>query len=226
MGKIIADFHVDRLEALIQSAKGKILCGGKIDKKIKYVEPTIIENPDKKSRVMQEEIFGPVLPLYSFSNINEVIETINEKDKALAVYYFGRCYNNDNRDRLMNETSSGAFVVNDVMFQMVNHEFGFGGVGASGYGRYGGYDGFKQWSNPKSIMIKPSLNVYPFTQLVAPYTDAKQAIIRKLVKTQGTQNGALCYAKWALIFAVLAFAFYFYGCCIKSALRSGCNSLL
>lgn len=52
---------------------------------------------------------------------------------------------------------------------MVNHEFGFGGVGGSGYGRYGGYEGFKAWSNPKSVMIKPTLNFYPFTQLSPPY---------------------------------------------------------
>ena len=62
----------------------------------------------------------------------------------------------------MDNTSSGAFVVNEVMMHMVNHEIGFGGVCASGYGRYGGYEGFKNFSNPKSVMIKPTTNFYPY----------------------------------------------------------------
>ena len=70
----------------------------------------------------------------------------------------------------MNETSSGAFLTNEVMYQTVNHGFGFGGVGGSGYGRYGGYEGFKNWSNPKSIMIKPTTNFYPFNRIVPPFT--------------------------------------------------------
>jgi acyl-CoA reductase-like NAD-dependent aldehyde dehydrogenase len=87
---------------------------------------------------------------------------INNKDKALAVYYFGRPFWNANRDRVMNETTSGAFCVNEVLFHITQHFFGFGGVGASGYGRYGGFEGYKQFSNPKSIMIKPVLNFYPY----------------------------------------------------------------
>jgi acyl-CoA reductase-like NAD-dependent aldehyde dehydrogenase len=68
---------------------------------------------------------------------------INSKDKPLAVYYFGRPFWNANRDRVMNETTSGAFSVNEVLFHIAQHFFGFGGVGASGYGRYGGFEGFK-----------------------------------------------------------------------------------
>lgn len=188
MGKVVTDWHCDRLKTLIDTSKGKILCGGKVNRDIKYVEPTIISNPDLNSALMQEEIFGPVLPVMTFVNISDVISFINAKDKPLAVYYFGKCHSNPNRDRLMNETSSGAFLVNEVMMHMVNHEFGFGGVGPSGYGRYGGYEGFKQWSNPKSIMIKPTLNFYPYNQLAPPFPDAKKALIRKMVQIKGTQN--------------------------------------
>jgi acyl-CoA reductase-like NAD-dependent aldehyde dehydrogenase len=186
MGKIVTDWHCDRLKSLIDSSKGKILTGGKVYKDIKYVEPTIIMNPDRKAPVMEEEIFGPILPIMTFLKIDEVIDFINTKDKALALYYFGKCYNNPNKDRIINETSSGAFVVNEVLVQMVNHEFGFGGVGPSGYGRYGGYDGFKQWSNPKSIMIKPTMNFYPYSEFNPPFPEAKQRLIRKLLATSGT----------------------------------------
>jgi aldehyde dehydrogenase (NAD+) len=122
---------------------------------------------------MTEEIFGPVLPVISFRNITEVIDHINDGDKPLAVYFFGTVRNNANKERLEVETSSGAFVTNEAIIQIINHEFGFGGVGASGYGRYGGWEGYKQWSNPKSVMIKPSFYGYPANQLVAPFTPAK-----------------------------------------------------
>ena len=173
MGKIVTDWHCDRLKNLIDTSKGLVICGGKVNRALKYVEPTIIVNPDRKSPVMEEEIFGPILPVVTYFKLDEAINIINEKDKALAVYYFGKCYSNPNKDRILNETSSGAFMVNEVLMQMVNHEFGFGGVGPSGYGRYGGYEGFKQWSNQKSIMIKPTMNIYPYTQIAPPFTEPK-----------------------------------------------------
>jgi aldehyde dehydrogenase (NAD+) len=173
MGKIITDWHCDRIKGLIESSKGKVVCGGKVNRSIKYVEPTIILNPEDNSPVMQEEIFGPVIPIITFKDIDQVINIINSKDKPLAIYYYGKCYSNPNNDRLLNETSSGAYVVNEAIIQICNHEFGFGGVGASGYGRYGGYDGFKQWSNPKSVMIKPTMNVWPYNQLGPPFTPQK-----------------------------------------------------
>jgi aldehyde dehydrogenase (NAD+) len=185
MGKIIAEFHCDRLKELIETSKGKIITGGKVNKVSKFVEPTIIDNPDLNSRVMTEEIFGPILPIIVFKTIDEAINFINKKDKALVVYYFGKAWNNPNRDRLMNETSSGGFSVNEVMMTMINHNFGFGGVGASGYGRYAGYEGFKQFSNAKSILIRPTLNFKPFNQIGPPYTAVKQAKIRGLLKMEG-----------------------------------------
>jgi hypothetical protein len=86
----------------------------------------------------------------------------------------------------MNETSSGAFCVNEAVSHIVNHSFGFGGVGASGYGRYGGYEGFKQFSNPKSIMIKPATNFWPYNQLSPPFTDSKKRLINQLIASEGT----------------------------------------
>lgn len=150
-GKIVTDWHCDRLKKIIETSGGEVICGGGVNREIKYVEPTIIINPKLTSESMQEEIFGPILPIITFNSISEAIKTINDKDKPLAVYYYGRSVFNGNLDRVMEETSSGAFIVNDVMSHLANHAFGFGGVGASGYGRYGGYEGFKQFSNPKSI---------------------------------------------------------------------------
>ena len=115
MGKIVTDWHCDRLKKLIDTSGGTILCGGKVNRDIKYVEATIIVDPQPSSDVMSEEIFGPILPVLSFSKIDEAIDFINKKDKPLAVYYFGKAFYNANRDRLLNETSSGQFVVNEVI---------------------------------------------------------------------------------------------------------------
>lgn len=115
MGKIVTDWHCDRLQSLIETSKGTVICGGKIDRKIKYVEPTIIVNPNPKSPVMEEEIFGPILPILSFQNIRGAADIINSKEKPLAVYYFGKSYSNENKDYLLDWTSSGAFVVNEAV---------------------------------------------------------------------------------------------------------------
>ena len=202
MGNIVTDFHVDRIMTLVNGAKGKVICGGKMNKAAKYVEPTIIVDPDMNSAVMKEEIFGPVIPVISYKNFDEVIKHINDGDKPLALYYYGKCSSNPNNTRLLNETSSGSYIVNETIIHVLNHYYGFGGVGASGYGRYGGYDGFKNWSNPKSVMIKPTMNVYPYTQLNPPFTPGKQSMIRKLIKVSGSQDSVVSILKWIAILVV------------------------
>ncbi len=157
-----------------------------MNREIKYVEPTIILNPSMSSPIMNDEIFGPVLPIVTFSHFDEVIELINSRDKPLAVYYFGKSKSNPNSDRLLNETSSGAYVVNEGILHIVNHFIGFGGVGASGYGRYGGFDGFRQWSNPKSVMIRPTLNFSPFNSINPPFTPEKSRKIKKMLNVKGS----------------------------------------
>jgi aldehyde dehydrogenase (NAD+) len=101
-----------------------------------------------------------------------VIAKINSGDKPLAVYYFGTCWGS-NRSRLEKETSSGALVTNDTLFQIANPNLPFGGVGASGYGRTHGFEGFKCFSNQKSVMTKASLNFYPYNKVLPPFTKDK-----------------------------------------------------
>ena len=91
------------------------MCGGKVNVEARFVEPTVILNPDMNSELMTDEIFGPVIPIISFLNLNEVIKFVNARPKPLAVYYFGK-HNGPNSIRLMNETRSGQFVTNDCIF--------------------------------------------------------------------------------------------------------------
>lgn len=116
MGKVVTDWHCDRLKKMIEQSGGKIVMGGRVDRDIKYVEPTIIVNPSLDSECMREEIFGPVIPVVTYDKFDEVIRMVNEKDKPLAVYYFGASFNNSDLNKLIDETSSGALVVNDCLF--------------------------------------------------------------------------------------------------------------
>jgi hypothetical protein len=105
------------------------------------------------------------------------------------LYYFGNAHGK-NAKRVQNETSSGSFVVNDVLFHMLNTDLPFGGVGFSGYGRYHGYEGFKSFSNQKSVFIKPPLTMYPYNRIYPPFTAETQNFIKFLFRvTNTTQCG-------------------------------------
>jgi aldehyde dehydrogenase (NAD+) len=112
---IINKFHTERIKKLIETSGGQIIYGGKVDVEKRHVEPTIILEPRRDSQIMQEEIFGCVLPIIPFSTINEAVELINSKDKPLTVYYFGND-KNPNCSYVARNTSSGHFVANEVLY--------------------------------------------------------------------------------------------------------------
>jgi len=217
MGKIISDWHCDRLKDLIETSGGKVLLGGEVDKSKNYVAPTVIEEPKADSQIMREEIFGPLVPIMAFKTIDEVIDRISDMDKPLAIYYFGSRYFNPTIERIRNETSSGAFLVNEVIMHMVNSFLPFGGVGASGYGKYHGVDGFKAFSNNKAIMLKPTMNIYPYNTIAPPFTRGKEALLAVLFKIPGTQNQLKCLLKWIFILVVIGCLM----CCFQQQLYGG-----
>jgi len=131
------------------------------------------------SPLMQEEIFGPILPILTFTDFSEAIATVRSLDKPLVVYYCGP-HRGSNFKSLENETSSGALVANETMFQLGNSSMPFGGVGGSGYGRYHGFEGFKSFSNCKGVLQKPPLNMFPFTVAYPPYNMPKQWVMKFL----------------------------------------------
>ncbi len=104
----------------MDTSKGEIVYGGKVNAEVKHIQPTIIINPANDSPLMNEEIFGPILPILVYKNLDEVINYINEKPKALAVYFFGQSASAD-AGRVFNETSSGCFSTNECIMQCVSH---------------------------------------------------------------------------------------------------------
>lgn len=152
---------------------------------------------------MKEEIFGPILPILTFNDFSEVIKTINGMDKPLGIYYFGsNSWRNANMMRVKNETSSGAFLVNEMALHPCNPDLPFGGVGASGYGRTHGYEAFKQCSNIKSMMMKHPMNFYPFNVVFPPYTPDKQRIVN-ILTTHFTMTQSSMLKRTILVLVLL-----------------------
>ena len=162
--RIVNEQAMKRLMLLLND--GKIIFGGDVDISQHYISPTIIEEIEPQHPVMQEEIFGPLLPIMTFDNINEPIEYVNAHEKPLAFYYFG---SNAKAKEILGKTSSGGGCINDTLMHVINHHLPFGGVGNSGLGKYHGKDSFLTFSNQRAIVSTPtwidiSIKYAPFKQ--------------------------------------------------------------
>ena len=132
--------------------KKKVVCGGKSNPETNQIEPTVMDNVDFSDAVMQEEIFGPIMPIITYESFDDVIADLKNKDKPLALYLFSS--NKNHINRVTRELSYGGGCINDVIIHLASSEMGFGGVGASGMGTYHGRDGFDAFSHTKSIVDK------------------------------------------------------------------------
>jgi len=177
-GRIITDHHHQRISDLIKERP--LICGGEVDASQKYIAPTVIEVNDLNDPIMHREIFGPVLPVYAYSDIQEVIDYINSQPKPLATYIFTK--NNALANRVFTETSSGGACQNDTVMHMVNDNMAFGGVGESGLGGYHGKFSFDAFSHQKSVYRNSFLVDFPFKY--APYKYSK-GLIKGLIKWLG-----------------------------------------
>ena len=155
---IVNEKHFERINHLIDDAKEKgaeIRTINPADEDFEQQEghkipPTFVINPTDDMKIMQEEIFGPVLPIKEYDNIEETIDYVNSNPRPLALYYFGK--NKDSEEKILNRTTSGGAAINDVVWQYGQEDMPFGGVGNSGIGSYHGVEGFKQFSHQKSVL--------------------------------------------------------------------------
>ena len=171
---IVSEQHVTRLKKLINKNK-TIYQGNIIDQRI---EPIIMSNVTWNDPVMQEEIFGPILPILSFKTIDEVIETLQSKEKSLALYVFSQ--NKKTIHRIFNELSFGNGAINDTIMQVVNPHLPFGGIGMSGIGQYHGKASFDVFSHFKTY-VKHSVKLDP-PIAYPPYNDQKTKMIKRILK--------------------------------------------
>jgi len=163
--RIVNRRHFDRIVSLVEDAKDKgaqVLFGGETDADDCFISPTVLINCTPEMRIMQEEIFGPILPVMSFKNEVQIADEIRQGDKPLALYVFST--NTAFNQYILDHTSSGTSVVNDCLIQFGHNELPFGGVNHSGIGKSGGHFGFIEFSNQKSVVIQRTnllKNFYP-----------------------------------------------------------------
>ena len=152
-GRIVNQAHFKRIDELIQDAVGlgaKIEWGGKRDVASRFIHPVVMTSVSPHSRIMQEEIFGPVLPVIAYQTLDEALAIINNKPKPLALYLFSN--SKSMREKVLNETSSGGVCINDCGVQFLHHNLPFGGINNSGIGKSHGHYGFQAFSNEKAVL--------------------------------------------------------------------------
>jgi len=180
-GRIVNHRHYDRIMSLLNCDHGgKVLCGGAdyANRDAKFIPVTIILNPDPNSPLMQEEIFGPLLPVLTVKDHRDAVRFINRREHPLALYVLS-----DDQavyDEVVQETQSGGVCINDTLMQIGNPNMHFGGVGDSGLGAYHGKKGFEEFSHMKPVMFR-STWLKDASARFPPYDDSKIPVLKRFV---------------------------------------------
>ncbi|MBT8469935.1 MAG: aldehyde dehydrogenase family protein [Deltaproteobacteria bacterium] len=172
--RIISERHHARLSRFLNAAD--IVTGGETDPSERYIAPTIVKNVSEDDALMQEEIFGPILPVISFSSVDSAIGFVNRRAKPLALYLFSR--EREVQDRVLAGTSAGGTAINHVWLHFGVPGLPFGGVGESGMGAYHGRHSFETFSHRRSVLKKPTLPDPPL--IFPPYTARTMRWLKKL----------------------------------------------
>lgn len=173
-GRIINQRHFERLASFLN--EGQPYIGGQINPEERYIAPTVIDGVDWDTPIMEEEIFGPILPVLEYSDLSEAIAKINERPKPLALYLFSK--DQQKQQRVLRETSSGGVCINDTVMQVGVSELPFGGVGSSGIGSYHGKASFDTFSHQKSVLKRSFL--LDLDWRYAPY-QGKLKLIKRII---------------------------------------------
>jgi coniferyl-aldehyde dehydrogenase len=184
---VVNQRHYDRLQGYLDDAREK---GAKIveinpanedfsQQPHHKIPPTIVVEPGEDTKVMQEEIFGPILPVKSYKTTDEAIGYVNDHDRPLGLYYFGN--DKGEEKRVINSTTSGGVTVNDVITHIMQDDAPFGGVGPSGTGAYHGFEGFINFSHAKTI-FRQSPFEFAAGALRPPYGESTRKMLASIIK--------------------------------------------
>jgi len=180
-GRIVNQKHFERLQSYLEDAKStetEILMGSASEEKDNFMAPTLVFNPKDESKLMLNEIFGPILPIKTYVNIKDVVNYINAREKPLALYIFSK--NRKNTNFIINHTRAGSTCINHNLLQYLNHHLPFGGSNNSGIGKSHGYFGFLEFSNQRSVLKQHTLSAVDL--LLPPYTNFKQKLVDLTIK--------------------------------------------
>ena len=182
LARIVNEHHFARLAGLLEDAQAKgatVAVGGQMNARQKYIEPTILTDVPASARVLEEEIFGPILPVLTYKNLNETTAYVNARLKPLAQYVFST--NAENRRYLLDNISAGGAGVNETVLHFAHPELPTGGVGNSGLGKAHGHAGFLAFSNEKGVM-RQRVGFTGIKAMYPPYTGRVQKLVGLLVK--------------------------------------------
>ncbi len=185
---IVTDRHFDRLQEIVADARDK---GAEVvevnpgnedfsNTNARKMPLTILKNVTEDMKAMQEEIFGPVLPIKTYADIDEAIDYVNRHDRPLGLYYFGQ--EGSEREKVLARTISGGVTVNDVVFHVSMDDLPFGGIGASGMGSYHGVEGFREFSHARSVYTQPKIDVAKLGGFKPPYGSNTEKSVKTMMK--------------------------------------------
>lgn len=185
---IVTDRHFDRLQAIVADARDKgaeviEVNPGKEDfsgTNTRKMPLTILKNVTHDMMAMQEELFGPILPIKTYSKIEDAIDYVNTQASPLGLYYFG--YDELEREQILTRTLSGGITVNDVIFHVAMDDLPFGGIGGSGMGSYHGVEGFREFSHARSVYRQPKIDVSKLGGFRPPYGAAALQAVKRMLK--------------------------------------------
>ena len=177
MVRIINDKHFERVCNILDNS-GNVVIGGARDAETRFIEPAVLTGVPIDSPAMQQEIFGPVLPVLPYEKLDDCIDFIRSRPKPLALYIFSE--NKMNQEKVLNSCSFGGGCINDTVIHLATSRMGFGGVGASGMGSYHGKKSLETFSHSKSIVRKSTWMDLPIRY--APYTRAKEALLKLFLR--------------------------------------------
>jgi coniferyl-aldehyde dehydrogenase len=185
---VINERHFERLNGYIEEARqrgAKVVEVNPANEDFRQqphhkMPPTLVIDPDDDLKVMQDEIFGPVLPVKGYRDVDETIDYVNHRPRPLGLYYFGQ--NRAEEEKVLTHTTSGGVSVNDVVMHVAQEDLPFGGVGPSGMGAYHGHDGFKTFSHAKAIFTQSRVNVAELAGLRPPYGEKMLKTVKAQMK--------------------------------------------
>lgn len=179
--RIINEKNFLRLKKMVDDSLAmgaKVALGGEFDQKERYISPTVLTNVTDNMPIMQEEIFGPILPILTFDRLEEAITYVQKKDKPLALYIFSE--NQKNIDQVLRSTTAGGTCINETILHLANPYLPFGGTGNSGLGSYHGLYGFKAFSHERSVLSQGRLDFIRF--FYPPYTKRVKSVTNAMMK--------------------------------------------
>lgn len=185
---VVNQRHFDRINSYVEEAREKgaevveINPAGEDFRQQPHhkIPPTLVVNPSDDMAIMQEEIFGPVMPVKTYDKVDETIGYINEHERPLGLYYFGS--DDGEQEQVLTHTTSGGVTVNDVVMHVAQEDLPFGGVGPSGMGSYHGHDGFKRFSHAKAIFTQSKINIAEMAGLRPPYGEKLMKAVRQQIR--------------------------------------------